>query len=565
MFNFWKASSTDAQDASQAAVNGTDAQPESVGASPGITSPEQTVEGSEKHAEGQVAQVSKEVDSKDQQPLPPVDSSESRIAFPRPSTSTEVYVSEVQMVPASVTGVDITGAALLSPSPDAPPARRRRISFRSFGFFYGKERQTSSTVIKTTGPEEPNAPVAQKIKSKREARKAEKAALVLQSFLLGYTPSFPSFLSGPATSPQDASNGKPSKGKGKAGVNGQLKPPSASKLGKANNQLLSPDQANKVIAKLRTLPVPNGPELPGVEYAGEHVVSHAEGPIHAVCLDCTDEEAELYHFSQLSAGPETSSKKSKQPAQFSEAPSIASANLSSLVPVLRSLHLVTLVSSPDLGFGQPPDGDGPLAGSVPSPAAVNNGMMEITSQLLALGFATSKAVFPEHAGVYPPTDRMSVLTYWWGMEVCLPPPTLQFLANVKSIQNSALNLLTAYSLFNNGVREILPFVRYISQFLDFEWSAIQGQNKGKGVVCAATWVCPAALVPRPWDFADPPEGQGIFIPKALPPPPLDNEPTLIVPGSKGGGIFTPNNPSTPHVMITPATLPRGAKMEMLRT
>jgi len=69
------------------------------------------------------------------------------------------------------------------------------------------------------------------------------------------------------------------------------------------------------------------------------------------------------------------------------------------------------------------------------------------------------------------------------MEVCLPPPTLKYLAvsdavlqclcliynclkNVKSIQNSALNLLTAVSLFNNGVREILPFVYvYMLQFI----------------------------------------------------------------------------------------------------
>jgi hypothetical protein len=40
---------------------------------------------------------------------------------------------------------------------------------------------------------------------------------------------------------------------------------------------------------------------------------------------------------------------------------------------------------------------------------------------------------------------------------------------------------------NNGVREILPFIRYIAQFIDFEFNAIKGQDKGDGVVCAATW------------------------------------------------------------------------------
>lgn len=34
-----------------------------------------------------------------------------------------------------------------------------------------------------------------------------------------------------------------------------------------------------------------------------------------------------------------------------------------------------------------------------------------------------------------------------------------------------------------------------------EFSAIQSQSKGgKGVVLAATWLLPVALVPRPWDF-----------------------------------------------------------------
>jgi hypothetical protein len=47
--------------------------------------------------------------------------------------------------------------------------------------------------------------------------------------------------------------------------------------------------------------------------------------------------------------------------------------------------------------------------------------------------------------------------------------------------------LTALSVINNGVREILPFVRYIGQYIDFEFDSIKKQNKGKGVVCAATW------------------------------------------------------------------------------
>lgn len=64
---------------------------------------------------------------------------------------------------------------------------------------------------------------------------------------------------------------------------------------------------------------------------------------------------------------------------------------------------------------------------------------------------------------------------------------MRYLGHVKSISGALLNFLTAFALFSNGVREMLPFVRYIAQFIDFEWGAIKAQDKGRGVVCAATW------------------------------------------------------------------------------
>ena len=70
--------------------------------------------------------------------------------------------------------------------------------------------------------------------------------------------------------------------------------------------------------------------------------------------------------------------------------------------------------------------------------------------------------------------------------------------------HTVVNFLTALSVAHGGVAEILPFIRYISTYIDMEFSQIQGQDEGKGVVCAATWIMPAALVPRPWDFPQPP-------------------------------------------------------------
>jgi hypothetical protein len=512
------------------------------------------------------------------------------------------------MIPNSVPTVDITGAALLTP-PEGEPARRRRISFRSFGFFYGRSRPQPSTIAigdsEDVSDPTKDAPPKATSKSKREARKVEKAALVLRSFLLGHSPSITSSSLTNTTSTKVPL-------KGKTAANGPAKPPSPEKLSKASNQLLSPDQANKVIAKLRTLPIPDGPELPGIEYAGEHVVSHSEGPIHAVCLDCTEEEADKYHFSRLVTGnerplPDEPGEEAGITVNNDE-PSVAHANLASLVLVLRNLHIITLVSSPDLGFGQPPSDPGLLAGSVPSAQAVSDGMMEVSGQLLALGFATSKAVYPDHKGVYPPKDRFSVLTCEYLYGKMLSSHILQIGGDWKYASHRLPSNTSGcvLILFKGGKSDVIsecqigpeygpqlingnftvqqwcsrdPPIhvsiiyllesltdrindrRYISQFLDFQWNAIKAQDKGKGVVCAATWVCPAALVPRPWDFVDPPPGKAIVLPKALPP---TNGPTLVFPG-RNNNLFTPNAQALPPVMITPATLPRGAKFEMLKT
>ncbi|TFK75456.1 hypothetical protein BDN72DRAFT_758054 [Pluteus cervinus] len=261
------------------------------------------------------------------------------------------------------------------------------------------------------------------------------------------------------------------------------------KLNKIRAELSQPKTANKIIAQLRT--------LPASEPSGDDHKGCPEGPIHAVCLAYTDAEEDRLHFSKLADEQEETI------AGITGLPAIASVPLEKLRTMFNDLHIIDLVKEPDLGIGQPGDGKGILAGAVPTAETVIKGFEQITPQLMALGYATGKAIIPNHVGVNPPLDRMSVLTYWWGLELLLPPPTMKYLGTNVSITNTVVNFLTAMALVNDGVREILPFVRYISQFIDFEWDAIKKQDKGQGVVCAATWIMPAAMVPRPWDFPPP--------------------------------------------------------------
>ncbi|KAG8747171.1 hypothetical protein FRC10_002220 [Ceratobasidium sp. 414] len=455
------------------------------------------------------------------------------------------------------TGPTVSGRGIPRPHP------QRRISLRSFGFFYGKDSRSASALPAYIPPAERVVyeDVEPEVEAEVEAgsssqftrpRTRERTNSLIPIGLLGLRkPAVPkvtrtdkralesawslrTLIIGPA-----ALDHKDVRDKGKRPSDSKASAVLA--LKKVNQQLLVPAEANRVITALRELPPPDLPPATAerVETVrkkkgwvfgrggtrGEEkqkVVKESGGtvamPIHGCCLDLTDEEAEEKHFSKLTgSGPAMRESGALTGANAN----IGSADLSSLIPVLKDMRLVNLqtspdmsslnaaslsadLSAPDFGFGQSADKNGPFAGSVPSAGTLADGMEKVGQTLMSLGFATTTAVLPSHVGIYPPKDRMSVLTYWWGYEVVFPPPTMRYLGNAKSISGALLNFLTAFSLFSNGVREMLPFIRYISQFIDFEWSAIKAQDKGRGVVCAATWVMPAALVPRPWDFVDPP-------------------------------------------------------------
>ncbi|KAJ1304496.1 hypothetical protein OPQ81_005642 [Rhizoctonia solani] len=420
-------------------------------------------------------------------------------------------------------------------TPLTRPARpQRRISLRSFGFFYGKDSRPAHVFPPYIPPtervvyEEPEVgsiapsdhttpghkrnhslipiglltsrkPTLPKVT--KNDRRAVESALSLRTLIIG-----------PAALDAKEKNKKGNESRASA----------AGALRKVNQQLLEPDEANRVIAALRELPPPDLPPAAaqtvetvrkkkgwafgrGTSREDERQECHKEGagtvamPIHGCCLDITDEEAEAKHFSKLTGSAFAGSAAG---TEANPNANTGSADLSSLIPMLKNLRLVNLQASPDLSSNA--DKDGLLVSSVPTPGGLVDGMEKVGQTLMSLGFATTQAVLPSYVGIDPPKDRMSVLTYWWGYEVVFSPPTMRYLSHVNSISSALLNFLTAFALFSNGVREMLPFIRYIAQFIDLEWNMIKAQDKGRGVVCAATWVMPAALVPRPWDFVDPP-------------------------------------------------------------
>ncbi|CAO1632038.1 unnamed protein product [Jaminaea pallidilutea] len=102
-------------------------------------------------------------------------------------------------------------------------------------------------------------------------------------------------------------------------------------------------------------------------------------------------------------------------------------------------------------------------------------------------------------GVKPPLDRMSLFIHWWGYEMTLPPATMSYLSTARSVSGAFISFLSSM-VVAGGAPELLPFVNYLSMAVDVEFKAIQAADRGKGVVLAATWIMPLALVPRAWDL-----------------------------------------------------------------
>ena len=167
---------------------------------------------------------------------------------------------------------------------------------------------------------------------------------------------------------------------------------SPAQLASVKAQLHNPETAIPIITQLRALP------------AQANSASHTSLPIRAVALPFPDEEVADRHFSQkrevVHPNEGTSDVKFHLPH----------ATIESIIETIKDLHIVSLFTTPDSGTGQPGDVPVPFADAATTPEKVANGIIRITPQLMALGFSTGKSIVPDHRGVHPPIDRMSVVT-----------------------------------------------------------------------------------------------------------------------------------------------------------
>jgi len=171
-------------------------------------------------------------------------------------------------------------------------------------------------------------------------------------------------------------------------------PLSKGQLDKVKSELAKPKSANKVISQLRNLDLvaDGSAPLPVVLKPSQpHTNGKNHGPIHAVCLDETDEDVEKHHFAQLK--PDVPS----EAVDFFITESVVTANVDSVNSILGNLRIVDLVGT-DFGFGQPTTGLGIFAGAVPTAETVLTGIKLLTPQLMSLGYVTGQSIMPDHKG-----------------------------------------------------------------------------------------------------------------------------------------------------------------------
>ncbi|PWY98615.1 hypothetical protein BCV70DRAFT_34486 [Testicularia cyperi] len=254
-------------------------------------------------------------------------------------------------------------------------------------------------------------------------------------------------------------------------------------------------------------------------------------PLKAVCLDCGEHEAHRRHVNHVDPPP----KLATEGATGAQGPSTgemlaagAAAVVSGMGGLLSSplasrsasavpagdplttleaesssesrpgmMRSMSMAALPTLQDGQRLMGSTPLQ-LIMDPigtAAQTSGAFDVLANVSGAAIHATQ----DMSAIHPPLDRMAIFVHWWGFEITLPKATMNYLGTAHSVSGAFLSFLQTMAV-GGGVPELLPFIKYISTFMEVEYKAILAQDAGHGVVVAATWFMPLALVPRAWDY-----------------------------------------------------------------
>jgi len=96
----------------------------------------------------------------------------------------------------------------------------------------------------------------------------------------------------------------------------------------------------------------------------------------------------------------------------------------------------------------------------------------------------------------PSETEISVHIFWWGYEIYVPTPCMGRLNQAENVSQAFIGFIRTVA---GSVSALTPYWGFISAWVGLQFSIIKMQDHGHGVVIAATWVLPIALIPRPWN------------------------------------------------------------------
>lgn len=179
--------------------------------------------------------------------------------------------------------------------------------------------------------------------------------------------------------------------------------------------LANPKEAPQIVQELKKIPIDS-------QSLALSDSVHTNFRTRAVCLECLDSEA-------LDIHPEHG----KSPFVDQPSPSLTDSTKAS--PLAAKGHSKQ-TNGADLFTGKFQALSATAADGMPTPGKILGQVATSTGTFSALAGVTGRLIEASgsHEGlISPPCDRMSVLVYWWGYELVLPPPSLAYLGNARSV------------------------------------------------------------------------------------------------------------------------------------
>ncbi|KAF9926514.1 hypothetical protein BGZ65_007249 [Modicella reniformis] len=179
---------------------------------------------------------------------------------------------------------------------------------------------------------------------------------------------------------------------------------------------------------------------------------------------------------EIKAEPVLISKTSSLHRQ-SSMPIIRSASLKALLPTFKSM---------------PPDSSASTTVVIPASS------QSTSSSLVDTINSITRQLLPSQQNS-PSIHCISIYTFWWGYEIFVPHKSMKTIEAVSNTSLIFFNILSSAIHGVPGLAALVPIAQIIASWFGYQWSVINAEDKGKGVIISAIWILPVAPACRSWD------------------------------------------------------------------